>query len=68
MTSDILPVASKIADAGLGWAVSVYLFVLLMKEKDKRISEAQSTRNKYGRILRDIRKFVNALAKKANHE
>lgn len=58
---------SKLAESSLGWAVAVYLFIMLIKEKDKRIEEANAIKNQYGRLLSDIRRFVNAINKKADN-
>lgn len=56
---------SKIAESGIWAAAAVYLFILLMKEKDKRIQDAQSYKDNDTKLLRSIRSMVSALVKKA---
>lgn len=58
---------AKVAEAGLGWAIAAYLGVLLLREKDKRIKEAQELKRQDRKILQDIRKLVDTLNTKAKN-
>lgn len=59
-----LELVSKIAESGLGWAVAAYMFILLIREKDKRINDA-GLKKEDRQLLRSIRKFLEALSRKA---
>lgn len=55
----------EVVKQGLGYTLAAYMFVMLIREKDKRITEAQTHVRQDRKLLADIRRLVNTLSRKA---
>lgn len=58
----------EIAKQGFGWLVAAYLFVLLLSEKDKRVTDAKEARDQIVEPLKNIQTTLTLLLQSGSNK